>query len=270
MLNNTVTGDEHLDRPFTIGNVNHGEGYVHVLDDTTLSIVMSTLDTITDLVGYLAKKERLLTGNKIVLANGEEELLAHYLGKLNRAGEHDFVVKGNMDVLHLGDGLWTNFVGSPERQAQIEYNRISYSWDRLIEKFAFHVMTGTEYIKSGHPLKDQEVMFRLLAAESRTRRRLLSVSLHQVLERSRNSGSAWDARVMLPSNPGDPYYLFLLAKRPEGVTDAEYRRMRIQLLSDYCNVAKLKSRDAKHIIGLATEAGDENRRSGRLDLRRWV
>jgi hypothetical protein len=92
MIHNSVIGDGHLARPFTIGQIDVSKGYVHVFDDTTLDIVMKTLDTISDFTDYLAKKELFLTGDKVVLANGEEEILAFYWG-LNRAGEHDFVVK---------------------------------------------------------------------------------------------------------------------------------------------------------------------------------
>lgn len=44
-------------RPFMIGQVDPARGYVHVFDDTSLEIVMSTLDTVSDFVEYLTKKE---------------------------------------------------------------------------------------------------------------------------------------------------------------------------------------------------------------------
>lgn len=86
MLDSSIVGNAHLGRPFTIGHINPEKGYVHVFDDTTLHVVMSTLDTISDFTAYLTKKERFLTGSRVVLAAGEEELLAVYLGKMNSAG----------------------------------------------------------------------------------------------------------------------------------------------------------------------------------------
>ena len=57
MISNSVVDDQHLSFfPFTIGNLDPQKGYVHVFDDTTLNIVMSTLDTITDFTAYLSKK----------------------------------------------------------------------------------------------------------------------------------------------------------------------------------------------------------------------
>jgi hypothetical protein len=52
---------------------------------------MTYLDTISDFIGYLTKKEELLAYGVQVLAAAEEELLAEYVSKLNDQGEHDFV-----------------------------------------------------------------------------------------------------------------------------------------------------------------------------------
>jgi hypothetical protein len=272
MLHSDVVGDMHLERPFTIGQIDPSRGYVHVFDDTTLTIVMSTLDTISDFAAYLMKKERFLTREMSIAAAGEEELLAFYLKNMSDAGEHDFVIKGDYDHVSLPEGLWDDFASSPERLAQIEHNKISYLWDGLIEKFAHHAMTGTQYFTSGRPLHEQEIMFRFMAREPRTRRRGLAADLLEVLERSIHSTSPWDARVICSSNPGDPHYVFLFVKRPPGVSDEEYRDVRKNLLSEYCYVAKLRFPDATHIVGMASEAERGARRSEDLlylDASNW-
>jgi len=261
MLNNRVIGNAHLSRPFTIGQIDPARGFVHVFDDTTLDIVMNTLDTISDFTQYLTKKEQFLSTDKVVQAAGEEELLAVYLHDLNREGEHDFIIDGNYDVLSFAEGFWDSFVRSPERQAQNKSNRVSYAWDTLIERFVSHAMTGTQYFTSGRPLSEQEKMFRFLAREPRTRRRALAISLREMLERSVHSRSPWEARVMLSSNVGDPLYVFLILKRKPDISDEEYREVRVQLLSNYCRVAKHKYPQAKDIIGIATEDGSPQRRS---------
>jgi SEC-C motif len=260
MLDTSIAGDAHLKIPFTIGRIDPAQGYVHVFDDTTLNIVMSMLNTITDFVAYLTKKERFLTGHKVVTATGEEELLAVYLTQMNSAREHDFVIKGNYDVMAFDEGFWARFVRSPERLAQIDSDRVSYVWDMLIERFTHPAMTGTQYFTSGRPLSEQETMFRFLAREPRTRRRMLAISLREVLEKS-ISAEVWSARVMGPSREGDPHYVFLFLKHRADLSDEEYRKLRRQLLSDYCNVVKLKYSEAQDIIGIATEAGLGDRRS---------
>jgi hypothetical protein len=270
MLDSSLVGDLHQNAPFTAGQIDPAKGYVHVFDDTTLNIVMSTLDTITDFTAYLTKKEQFLTGNTVIHAAGEEELLAIYLRKMNDAGEHDFVIEGDYNFVLLEEGFWEAFVRSPERKAQIESNRISYSWDKLIEKFAFHAMTGTQYVTSGKPLREQEQVFRLLARESRTGRRALAISLHEVLERSINS--LREARVLQPTSPGSPHYVFLFLKRKEGLTDEEYRNVRMNLLMNYCSVTKLEFPQATIVIGIASEAGLPPQRSEDfvyMDASRW-
>ena len=261
MMDTSVVGNVHSRFPFTIGQIDPDKGYVHVFDDTTLDLVMNTLDTITDFTAYLTKKEQFLTGDKVVWAAGEEELLAIYLTKLNQAGEHDFVIKGNYDRLSFYEGIWDKFIGSPERRAQVERNQISYFWDKLIETFAFHAMTGTQYFSSGQPFKEQEPVFRLMAREPRTRRRMLAVSIHEVLKRSVTSGSAWDTRVIAPSRPGNPHYVFLAARQAPCVSYDEYREVRLQLLSDYCYITKFRWPEATDIIGFATESGVSQKRS---------
>jgi len=262
MINSALVGDAHFGfLPFTIGILDPNQGYVHVFDDTALNIVMSTLDTITDFTAYLTRKEQFLRGNRLIQAAGEEELLAVYLRDLNAAGEHDFVVNGDYDVLTFGEGLWDAFQRNPQRQAQIEADRISYSWDALIEKFAFHAMTGTQYFTSGRPLRDQEEVFRFLARERRTQRRILATSMHEVLERTLHSDSPLQARVMQPTELNSPHYVFLFLHRKPGLSDQEYRNIRVRILSEYCLVTKLKFPEAIHIVGIASEAGLPPQRS---------
>jgi hypothetical protein len=271
MLDTNLVGNVHLNVPFTIGQLDPAKGYVHVFDDTTLNIVMSTLDTITDFTAYLSKKEQFLTGDRIVMAAGEEELLAVYSRNMNVEGEHDFVIEGEFDVLTFDEGFWKTFVNSPERRAQIESNQISYSWDALIEKFSFHAMTGTQiFTTAQRPVREQEQVFRLLAREPRLRRRALAISLHEVVKRS--IGRIREARVIQSTKPGEPYYVFLFLARKEDLTDEQYRNVRMNLLMNYCRVTKLVFPQATIVIGIASEAGLPPQRSEDfvyLDASRW-
>ena len=93
-----IIGDAHYTglggdvTPFAVGQISPGRGYVHVLDDTSLEAVLGTLDTVTDFVSYLSKKEAFVGSGQMISAAGEDDLLAFYLGKLNEHGEHDFVL----------------------------------------------------------------------------------------------------------------------------------------------------------------------------------
>src|SRR5205823_13112073 len=116
MMDSTLIGapENGRTRPFTIGQVDLAKGFVHVFDDTTLGIVMGTLDTITDFVQYLTKKEQFLTGGTAVFAAGEEELLAFYLKDINAEGDHDFIIPPDINGLAIQEGLWDDFIRSRE------------------------------------------------------------------------------------------------------------------------------------------------------------
>jgi len=252
MLDSGVIGEEaHLKHPFVIGRMRSDRGYVHVFDDTSLDVVMSYLDTVSDFVAYLTKKEKLLTSEVHIRAAGEEELLAEYVKRLNSDGDHDFIIpKGTTDAV-FGEGLWGRFLNSDERKAQAEANKISYQWDALVEKFLHHMMSGTQYAFSHPEISEQEKSFRWLARENRTRRRMLAKGIIGLLEETPADFLA--SRVMLPSRPGDPCYLFLLVPYDASHNEAEYRAARGYLLESYLMVVKLHYPDAQHIVGIATE-----------------
>jgi multidrug transporter EmrE-like cation transporter len=75
MIDTEIVGDA---QPFTIGKVEQSKGYIHLLDDTSLDILLNTLDTIPDFVSYLEKKEQFLTKGVAVFSTGREELLSTY------------------------------------------------------------------------------------------------------------------------------------------------------------------------------------------------
>lgn len=258
MVKSSLVGEEHLQQPFTIGRIDLARGYVHVLDDTTLDIVLTTLDTVSDFVAYLSKKERALTGNVVVLAAGEEELLAEYVARINNDGDHDFIFPKKVDLIFLPEGGWTDFLASAERKEQLSANKVSYLWDEIIERFAGHLLAGTQYIPAEQfrvtrNISEQEKSYRWLARENRTRRRLLARGLISLIEQTPADHRA--TRVMKPSRPGDPYFVFLLLPHLPNVSESEYREVRGSMLAACCQVAKLIFPDAKHIVGLATESG---------------
>ena len=276
IIDNTVKGDAHYQEncmPFVIGQVEPDRGYVHIFDDVTLDIILQTLDTLTDFVNYLVKKERFLSNpNLSVRVTGEEDLLAYYFQRLDSKGEHDFVLpKNDINGLTISEGFWENFVNSPERKSQIAADRISYSWDALIETFNKHILEDTQHYAFPRGVNNQEKPIKFLAKENRTRRRMLAKSLHEIL--AKTPSTELGARVMAPSRTGDPYYVFLLLPRSENQQINEYREMRRDILQSYCMVIKYKFPDAQDIVGFATESGRREYGSEDLiylDAREWT
>ena len=162
MIRPDIIGEMHYNtiqdggNPFAIGQINPAKGYVHIFDDTTLDIVMMKLDTITDFIAYITKKEQLIINNQLIAATGEEDLLAFYLRDINEYGEHDFIIPPDCDGIGIGEGLWEEFSHSPQRKAQIHADEISYAWDDLIEAFAHHIFAGTSHYNSHPGIDNQE------------------------------------------------------------------------------------------------------------------
>ena len=258
--------------PFAIGRIDSLRGYLHVFDDTSLDIVMKTRDTITDFVHYLSKKEALIESGRLLVAAGEEELLATYLKDVNADGEHDFVLPPDCKAFAVHEGSWEEFVRSPARKAQLEVDQISYVWDKLIEAFTYHYLKRTYHVSSCASYADQERMLRLLARESRFRRRMLARAFVELIEKGMD-----DDRVMrLVQNlkPEDPCYVFMTLKQPMAMSEAVYRKSRMNMIWALCMVAKLRCPDAQDIVGLATEPGLSNSRRSEdivhLDARDWT
>jgi hypothetical protein len=275
MIDSSLLGENHYDpaagalRPFVVGHVVDPSRFIHVMDDTTLDVLLKTLDTVPDFVNYLRKKEKLFRGKMKIAAAGEEELLALYLRDMNDEGEHDFELPKKGNATLVAEGFWEGFCKHPDRVIQVQANRISYAWDELIEKFAGHAIDRTLVDQAGDD-GQVELALRFLARESRTRRRMLAKDLRAVLMRGDETFRA--ARIVSPSNPGDPHYVILALAPIEGMSREDYRRSRRNLLEAYCRVAKIEFPDAKDIVGIATEPASFTPRSedlAYLDTRQW-
>lgn len=275
MIDSTVVGDAHIARHnpsnlFTIGQIDPSRGYVHVFDDTTLDVVMRTLDTIADFVAYLNKKEAFIGRMIAVLASGEEELLAFYLTKTKEGG-HDFVMPADALQCFLPEGHWEGFRNHPSRLAQIAANRVSYVWDELIERFSHHIMTGTQQYTTSSRAEDSEKMLRFLAGENRTRRRMLAECVLTVIQNA--GGTKQFVRICQSTKSGEPDYVLLSAPSTHARDEGEYRFFRRKVLESYCLVYRLQRPEAKDIVGIAFTPASEERGSEDLvyfDGRNWT
>lgn len=281
-----IVADEHQTvqasggTPFAVGRVSASKPFVHVLDDTSLNLLLENLDTVSDFVAYLRKKEAFVTSGRLGMAAGEEALLGWYAANLNADDEHDFILPpeaGDKPVA-LSEGVWHQFLSSRERRRMIAANEVSYFWDDLIEQFTDHYMAGTSH----HLTEDEsmhygfEKVLRFFARENRTRRRLLAAAVrdmhritHPTLRR---------IRVIPPMKAGDPHWVLLLFPFAENLNIGRhvgyerYRIVRREFLNCCLRVVKLRWPEALDIVGFATESGREEHGSedaAYLDARDW-
>ncbi|MDO8290163.1 MAG: SEC-C metal-binding domain-containing protein [Parvibaculum sp.] len=272
LVRSDVVGEQHFLIPFTIGNVDPDRGYIHVFDEFTLPLVLKELDTIRDFTSYLQAKEHLIKSRKLVSAAGEEELVAHYITKMNDiTGEHDFIFPETTTEVHFEEEAWSSVTRNPQYVHKKQADRISKLWDSLIESFAKNLAGGTLEPGSDAEVSDVERGLRILAAEGRIERRALSKAFGDVLERADRDGRA--ARFVVSKQREDVAYAFVSLQKPIDRAYKEYRDFRIQLINAYCHVAKLKLPEAKYIVGIATESLMSDGRSedlAYLDVSNWT
>ncbi len=253
------SSDDHT-KPFVIGDISNDKTFIHILDDVSFELLLGNLDTITDFVSYITKREKFLRSGFRILAMGEEELLADYLQTISTRGDHDFTYPAANDKVtgvFFQEGSWEAFQSSPQRIRQQEADRVSYFWDELIEQFSEHAINGTQHYVSEGGFHDAERAIRFMAQESRFARRFLSNSFLDAL--TKTSGDQQLFRVMDPQAGTGIYYVFgaLPHHNPEFATYDDYRAYRLELLESYCLVLRLIRPDAQFVVGITMESGSD-------------
>lgn len=278
MIVPSIVGAEHYNsqssnlRPFAVGRLDESREFVHVIDDFSLTVLLETLDTITDFTKYLEKRAALLEGGRLIAAAGEEDLLAYYLSDIEANGEHGFRVPAELDGFVVDQGWWQSFENHPDRLAQVEANRISYNWDGLIDKFSQHLLDDTQYFASHSAVGEQEVGFRFLAREPRVRRRMLSKFLLGLVELGDSQERV--TRYCPASSPQDPSYVFVSLRHNPSYSYDEYRELRRSVLIGCCLGLRAKFPTTEHIVGIATEPRSTGERRSEdflyVDGRNWT
>jgi hypothetical protein len=256
-----IVGDDHCrpraegGRPFTVGQVDPSKGFVHIFDDASLTLVMNELDTVSDFVAYLTKREALMTSGKLGVAMGEEALLGWYVSKMNdEQQEHDFVVRdGVTSPVIVDESWWLKYQGSAARRRKQEADSVSYMWDELVELFTMHFMGGTaDHLTDTSPASYERVL-RFFARECRVRRRVLAKAINDML--ATTPAHMRRLRVVPPMLPGDPYWVLLLVPFAQEISYRTYREGRREFLAACCKVVKLTWPEALDIVGFCTESG---------------
>lgn len=244
--------DECKDTPFLVGAFDSSGNMFHIIDEAVLDIVLRTLDTVSDFVEYLTRKEAFFRKLEFVTAAGEEDLVAYYLFHMSPDEmTHDFVLpEEELTGIAIDQGQWALWLGSEQRKAKEKADRVSYAWDSLIETFTRHILGGTQYFENPD-IPDKDRGLRWMARENRFRRRLLAESLYECLTKEGAPGQHF-RRYHLPQFPGDPLWVFLVLPWDKGSWEYKaYREARRHLLTGLCFVVKYLHPEATDIVGIA-------------------
>jgi hypothetical protein len=79
---------------FAVGDVQPEGPFIHVFNEPALELLTSELDTVTDFVRYLTRREGIMRSGRLLPLDGEHDLLGHYLTSAGQDEEHDFALPG--------------------------------------------------------------------------------------------------------------------------------------------------------------------------------
>lgn len=256
-INTAIEGKAHEKTPFTVGVLDRSKHFVHVLDEFSLEVVMDEMSTITDFLAYLKAREDFLGQPETdVVAAGEEQLIAAYISNGDDS-RHPFLPDSigpdEPGLMIFDDSHYPRLIRRPEYRAKRIQDERSRAWDDLIEKL---IRLGDP--KLVHPAIEQanhetEQALRLMAAESRFRRHLLTESLVDMLDAAAKEPGKRRARIFSTREQSDLVYIFLVTPRLPSETDADYRRHRVAMLHAYCRCAKLRFPQSDTFIGLGLD-----------------
>jgi len=104
---------------------------VHVFDSHNFSIVLSELDTVSDLSNYLDEKLRAIAKYDSLVYCGEEDLLGHYLLNFDEEANQHFIGTKHDDVdnVMIGEGEWHGFIKTDLYKNTKHEDLVSYFWD---------------------------------------------------------------------------------------------------------------------------------------------
>lgn len=255
LINSGIEGSNaHEKTAFPIGVLDRSQHFVHVLDESSLEVVMDEVDTITDFVQYLVAREAFLSNAAItVMAAGEEQLMAAFLS-WGGNGEHAFLPKGigeeKGDCFCYGNSFYSTLRKCPEYIEKKRQDERSYAWDVMLERLIKKGDPKLVHKDSKQSNHETEQALRLMANETRFRRRLLIDALFEMLAVATKEPKRRRARRFTTRQQPNLVYIFLVLPKLQDETDDDYRKHRLSLLYLYCRCTKLQFPEANTFIGL--------------------
>lgn len=205
---------------------NFGQGYVHVLDEETTSILLTELDTITDFTKYLIDKERFLK-EKYFSMPKESDFLAFYI-------QTGLDIDEKVDSIISDGDLWDSYVESKEYAEWQKLLPQSYIWDYMVTQLHdYHISKGT----SDERRNELEEAVRVINQEPRINRIELGGILDNAMHIKPN------ARMLKPINGAKHCYVIM----PLTPKNWEGKEKELELR---CIVARVENPSVEKVIGI--------------------
>ena len=151
----------------------------------------------------------------------------------------------------VGEGEWGEFFKSKAYRVKKEADKISYMWDRLLQRTTQNALDGKLYGDGG--IFDGNSAVYEMAKEPRFSRRGLSHAMSEAIENFPDTqGNTVRNLSFMPSYFPDTAYVFLQVQFADGPSyTGESRNLRFTLLKIACGVAKNKNPHLKKVVGIA-------------------
>lgn len=261
VINTTIEERRHEGHPFMVGWPLKNRRFIHIFDELTLDVLLRELDTASDFINYLTKKEEFLSTKGVdFIISGEEELLESYLRRPreNFGGFSFPPIPAGFRIVSFEEGPWKRFYESDVYSSWKKSNEISYEWDRLIEHQTSHIHRETAAVLTKYDdLQDihaHEVVLRAMAEEGRAVRQVLAKAHRSILERDFPEDRLVQT-IVVPNRPNRAYVLMVL-KRGTSQSHEEYRELRRVSLIGYCQASRFRIKGIDEVVGIASEQLD--------------
>ena len=229
---------------------------VHILDSHNMPIVLGELDTVNDFSTYLNEKVRAAATFDYLSYCGEEDLLGHYLVNYDEATKRHVIgpkENGQFNGVMIGEGEWHDFVQTALYKNTKNEDRISYFWDKLIQRTCQNSLDGTLGGNS-NIFRGESAIYEMVK-EPRFMRRGLAQKMLAAVERF-PAGVTFGRQVtFLPSFEPNVGYVLLQLRAPDAFrAESEYRERRRTMLEIACGAARNKFPNLMKVIGIGIDA----------------
>lgn len=246
---------------FTITDYFPNKSFVHIFNDNSFPFILEKLDTLSDFVAYLTKKEELLRRFPQFIYSGEEDLLFDYIKNYDETKrEHTFSALKNTYgadyFVHLEEN-WDDILNSRSYKAKIDADKNSYWWDNFISTNAQDVLDDKVKKDSFPDRGKHEGAIRYMALESRLGRRIIVDILFSAFDKYPMFDNI--AYRTLWFSVTTPKLLYVLVQVPNmfNETYEKYRKSRLEYLKKiaFCAKAKcvIENKEVNKIVGIAME-----------------
>lgn len=224
------------EKDFPLPTGDFGNGYVHVFDEDSTSIIISELDTITDFTEYLIKKEHFCN-ERIVLIPREIDFLAFYL-------QTGLDIDKKINVIACENDMWETYIQKPEYLKWKNDILVSYIWDFLIW-YMYTIYQNNNY--NSNERNNTEQALRLINLEPRRNR----IVLGEMLEQAKKEQVK--ARILRPLENCNHSYVFMPIEGEEWNSQIEGE------LILRCDVARYENSHTQNVVGVAIGNDEKNK-----------